>query len=82
MAMLKLKPFDPEELNKCKIIEERFVCSICIDIFGNIELLKNHYIAKVSKLVFLYFSEWNVMFLINKSNSMGMSRRRRSKNHW
>lgn len=57
MSMLKLKPFDPDELNKCKIIEERFVCSICIDIFGNIELLKNHYIAKVSKLIFLYFSE-------------------------
>ncbi|XP_070498724.1 zinc finger protein 711 [Chironomus tepperi] len=46
MSMLKLKPFDPEELNKCKIIEGRFVCSICIEIFGNIELLKNHYVGK------------------------------------
>lgn len=50
--MLKLKPFDPEELNKCKIIEERFVCSICIEIFVSIELLKNHYISKVSILNF------------------------------
>jgi len=80
--MLKLKPFDPEELNKCKTIEERFVCSICIDIFGNIELLKNHYITKVSKLIFLCFSEWNVKFSTNKPYSTDMLRRKKSKNHW
>lgn len=42
--MLKIKPYDPEELRKCKFVENRYVCSICYDIFSSIELLKIHYI--------------------------------------
>lgn len=42
--MLKIKPYDPEELRKCKFVENRYVCSICYDIFLSIELLKIHYI--------------------------------------
>lgn len=42
--MLKLKPYDPEELRKCKFVENRYVCSICIEIFTEIDMLKAHYI--------------------------------------
>ncbi|KAG5680862.1 hypothetical protein PVAND_010343 [Polypedilum vanderplanki] len=44
MAMLKLKKFDAAEIKKYRVVENRFVCSICIEIFTTIELLKNHYI--------------------------------------
>lgn len=42
--MLKLKPYDPEELRKCKFVENRYVCSICIEICTTIDMLKAHYI--------------------------------------
>lgn len=42
--MLKIKPYDPEELRKCKYVENRYLCSICFDIFLSIDLLKLHFI--------------------------------------
>lgn len=42
--MLKLKPYDPKELRKCKFVENRYVCSICIEILSTIDELKIHYI--------------------------------------
>ena len=38
--MLKIKPYDDEEIKKCIYVEERFVCSICIEIFMSIDKLK------------------------------------------
>lgn len=45
MAMLKLKKYDQNELNKCRIVENRYVCSICIEVFMTVDHLKNHYIT-------------------------------------
>lgn len=42
--MLKIKPYDPEELRKCKFVENRYVCSICFEIFLSIDGLKDHFI--------------------------------------
>jgi hypothetical protein len=44
MAMLKLKPYDAAELTKYRVVENRFVCSICIEIFSTVDLLKSHFI--------------------------------------
>lgn len=44
LSMLKLKPYDPVELSKCKIVEDRYVCTICIEICLTLEQLKNHYV--------------------------------------
>lgn len=42
--MLKLKPYNPDDLRKCKFVENRYVCSICIEICTTIDMLKAHYI--------------------------------------
>lgn len=42
--MLKIKKYDPEELRQCKFVSNRYVCSICFDIYLSVDQLKSHYI--------------------------------------
>lgn len=42
---LRLQPYDENELAKCTNEENRYVCSICVEICLTVEKLKLHYIS-------------------------------------
>lgn len=44
IGSLRLQPYDEAEINKCKNVEERYVCIHCIEICVSMEKLKLHYI--------------------------------------
>lgn len=44
LGSLRLQPYDEIEINKCKNVEQRFVCIHCIEICFSIEKLKLHYV--------------------------------------
>lgn len=41
---LRLTPYDENEVARCTFVENRYVCSICVEIFLTVEKLKIHYI--------------------------------------
>lgn len=42
---LTLKPYDENEIAQCTNVENRYVCSICVEFCPTIEKLKFHYIT-------------------------------------